>query len=73
MTDETLQDMLRRQPKTVPQLRTRDSFRCFFQGVEVGRMRRLLHGAYSGGTLTPGEVEKKVEKRIGLVSDMLVW
>lgn len=70
MPDEALTSMLRRQPRTVPELRTKDSFRDFFKGMEAGRMDRLLRGAY-GGSLHPKEVERKVEKRLGLVGDML--
>lgn len=72
MSDEVLEGMLRRQPRTVPELRTKDNFRYFFRGMEAGRMDRLLRKAYDG-TLPPGEVDKKVEKRLGLVGDMLSW
>ncbi|CAM9573874.1 unnamed protein product [Sphacelaria rigidula] len=72
MSDEALENMLRRQPRTVPELRTKDSFRYFFKGMQAERMSRLLRGAYDG-TLPPGEVDLKVEKRLGLVGDMLAW
>lgn len=72
MSDEALESMLRRQPRTVPELRTKESFRDFFQGMKAERMSRLLRGAYEG-TLPGDEVEKKVEKRLGLVDDILAW
>lgn len=72
MSDEALERMLRRQPRTVPELRTKDSFREFFQGMEAERMGRLLRGAYEG-TLPADELDKKVQKRLGLVGDKLEW
>lgn len=70
MSDEELRCMLRRQPRTVPELRTKDSFREFFQGMPEERMGRLLRGAYEG-SLPADEVDKKVDKRLGLVGDLL--
>ena len=71
MSDEALRCMLRRQPKTVPELRTKESFREFFQGMGEERMGRLLRGAYEG-SLPADEVDRKVDKRLGLVADLLV-
>lgn len=70
MPDEVLEKMLRRHPRTVPEIRTKGSFREFFRGMKAERMRRLLRGAYEG-TLPAGEVERKVKKRLGLVADFL--
>lgn len=70
MPDEALQCMLRRQPRTVPELRTKESFREFFQGMGEERMGRLLRGAYEG-SLPADEVDRKVDKRLGLVGDLL--
>lgn len=72
MSDEALESMLRQPPRSVPELRTKDNFRDFFRGMDAGRMSRLLRGAYEG-TLSADEMDIKVEKRIGLVGDMLVW
>ncbi|CAM9471048.1 unnamed protein product, partial [Choristocarpus tenellus] len=72
MQDDELLHMLSMQPKSVPELRTRDSFRGFFRGMPADRMSRLLRGAFEGA-LPPEEAERKVEKRINLVNDMLVW
>ena len=70
MSDEALRCMLRRQPRTVPELRTKESFREFFQGMGEERMGRLLRGAYEG-SLPADEVDRKVDKRLGLVGDLL--
>eukprot|EP00752_Nemacystus_decipiens_P003028 g2808.t1 len=72
MSDEKLQGMLKQQPRMVPELRTKESFREFFQGMEAERMSRLLRGAYEGN-LPADQVDKKVKKRLGLVGDMLAW
>lgn len=72
MSDEALTSMLQRQPRTVPELRTKESFREFFVGMDAERMDRLLRGAYEG-TLPADEVDRKVEKRLGLVGDVLAW
>lgn len=68
--DKVLEEMLRQHPRTVPEIRTKGSFRDFFRGMETERMKRLLRGAYEG-TLPAGEVERKVKKRLGLVADLL--
>ncbi len=72
MSDEDLKDMLKQQPRLVPELRTKESFREFFQGMEAERMSRLLRGAYEGN-LPADQVDKKVKKRLGLVGDRLAW
>ena len=70
MSDEALEGMLRQHPRTVPELRTKESFRRFFQGMAEKRMSRLLRSAYEG-TLPANEVDRKVKKRLRLVGDML--
>lgn len=72
MSDEELKGMLKQQPRMVPELRTKESFREFFQGMEAERMSRLLRGAYEGN-LPADQVDKKVKKRLGLVGDILAW
>jgi hypothetical protein len=46
MDDAELVGMLRLPPKSVPQLRTRESFRAFFRNMDPLRMERLLQTAY---------------------------
>lgn len=72
MSDEILKYMLKQQPRRVPELRTKESFRDFFQGMEAERMDRLLRGAYEE-SLPADQVDKKVKKRLGLVGDILAW
>eukprot|EP00903_Cladosiphon_okamuranus_P011960 g11233.t1 len=72
MSDEELKGMLKQQPRMVPELRTKESFREFFQGMEAERMGRLLREAYEGN-LPADQVDKKVKKRLGLVNDILAW
>lgn len=72
MSDEKLKGMLKQQPRTVPELRTKESFRVFFQGMQAKRMDRLLRGAYEE-SLPADQVDKKVKKRLGLVGDILAW
>ncbi|CAB1099920.1 unnamed protein product [Ectocarpus sp. CCAP 1310/34] len=71
MCDEDLKEMLKKQPRMVPELRTKEHFREFFQGMGAERMERLLRGAYED--LSPDQVGKKVKKRLGLVGDKLAW
>jgi len=70
LDDTFLVDMLRKPPKHVPQLRTRDGFRQFFAGMSVARMEFLLCQAYADRE--PEEAEKRVKKRMALVLDVLV-
>ena len=69
MEDGALVDMLKLPPKHVPRLRTRECFRRFFKGVAEPRMRRLLEAAYDDRE--PEEQQKRVDKRIALVLDVL--
>jgi hypothetical protein len=64
MCDEDLVEMLKKPPKHVPELKTRDSFRNFFKGCCAVRMRSLLEQAC--------EDEKKVSRRFELVKDVLL-
>lgn len=72
MSDEDLKGMLQKQPRLVSELRTKESFREFFQGMEAERMGRLLRGAYEG-SVPADQVDKKIKKRLGLVGDILAW
>merc|ERR1711908_8058 len=70
MSDESLVEMLKQPPKHVPRLRTREGFRRYFRGVSETRMRSLLSAAYSDRE--PQEREKRTDKRIELLRDVLV-
>jgi hypothetical protein len=73
MQDSELVALLQQPPKTVPQLRSQEGFRRFFRGITEHRMRRLLCEAYtSSGLLSAADAQRKVAKRIELVSDVLV-
>ena len=61
MSDKALVGLLRRKPKEVEQMRTRNSFKIFFRGMERERMERLLRTAY--GDLGEEMCEVKVKKR----------
>eukprot|EP00953_Heterococcus_sp_UTEX-ZZ885_P034239 17749-Heterococcus_DN1.PRE.1 len=73
MQDSELIVLLQQPPKSVPQLRSQEGFRRFFRGTTEHRMRRLLCEAYSSsGLLSAADAQRKVAKRIELVSDVLV-
>lgn len=67
--DRSLVEMLRRPPKHVPQLRTREAFRDFFRGMPTRRMQALLMQAYTDKA--PEEAGEKVAKRMDLLRDVL--
>ncbi len=69
ISDKILIEMLRQRPKQVPMLRSRESFRRFFQGIGRSRMETLLHAAYSG--LEASDREDKVSKRLVLLDGVL--
>lgn len=69
MSDQELVAMLRRPPKHVPQLRTRDGFRRFFAGMPQAHMRALLQHAYDDREAA--DAAKRVAKRMDLVADLL--
>ncbi len=69
MSDAELLHMLRQNPKNVPQLHSRDSFRKFFAGIALKRMAGLLEQAYAD--LPKEEREEKVQKRLELMSGLL--
>jgi hypothetical protein len=64
-TDEELIELLRKKPKHVPEMKTKDSFRRFFSQMTKERLQRLLETAYDN--LDPAEQSKKVKKRMALV------
>lgn len=59
--------MLRRKPKHVPELGTRQGFRRFFGGMPRGRMRRLLEAALGVDEAGASRVEKRMQLMEGLL------
>ena len=84
MSDAELIALLRKQPKTVPEISTRDSFRRFFARMKRDRFEFLLRAAgkvnqaqreqeSGGASFSKSDVsEKKVYKSLGLVKDVLL-
>ena len=68
--DAELVDLLRRPPKTTLILRTRGSFQDFFRGITQNRMRFLLERAYCDMDGTEEERAHKVDKRMGLLTEV---
>ncbi len=68
MTDAQLVELLRKRPKTVPQLQTRQGFQRFFAGVAAARMRRLLAEAFAD----VDDAHDRVERRMELLQGFLV-
>ena len=81
MSDTDLVSLLRRRPKDVPQLHSRESFRRFFAGMPRSRMLDLLRRAFSGaladrpaaeGPPDEGQdSEARVQRRIELLDGVL--
>ncbi|GMH57308.1 hypothetical protein TrST_g8286 [Triparma strigata] len=70
MTDRDLIALLRQQPKDVPEMKTRESFRRFFARMKKDRFEYLLRAANKDKATKDGD--KKVAKRMALVADVLV-
>jgi hypothetical protein len=70
MTDKELIRLLKQQPKDVPVMRTRESFRRFFARMKRDRMEYVLRAANAGKD--NGAADKKVAKRMALMDDCLV-
>jgi hypothetical protein len=64
-TDEELIELLRKKPKHVPCMKTKDSFRQFFSCMKRERLHKLLTTAYDN--LDAAEQNKKVKKRMDLM------
>jgi hypothetical protein len=64
-TDEELIELLRKKPKHVPEMKTKDSFRQFFSCMKRERLQHLLATAYND--LELAEQNKKVKKRMELM------
>lgn len=69
MQDEELVSMLQQKPKYIQQLRSRDSFRRFFYGMEEERIKRLLNLAFH--ELDDNSRHDKVERRLSLLNGVL--
>ena len=70
MTDKELIVLLKQQPKDVPVMRTRESFRRFFARMKRDRMEYILRAA--NAEKKSGQADKKVAKRMALMEDCLV-
>jgi len=70
MQDVELVAMLRQKPKYVPEMRTKDEFRRFFEGMGKQRAEKLFSKAYE--TLSDNEMEAKVKKRLTLLEGVLM-
>jgi hypothetical protein len=70
MTDKEIVALLKQQPKDVPEMRTRESFRRFFARMKKDRFEFLLRAANKDKESK--DADKKVAKRLSLVSDVLV-
>ena len=64
-SDAELVQLLRRKPKTTPELRTTQAFRKFFAGIQHDRLLRLLNQAYA--SLDDASREQKAQKRMRLM------
>lgn len=75
MSDADLVALLRRRPKDVPQLHSRESFRRFFAGMPRSRMLHLLRRAFSGALDGPPDEgpdsEARVQRRVELLEGVL--
>ena len=69
LSDDALEAMLRTPPREVPELRSRSSFRQFFQGVTHERFMRVALAAFSD--MGHDEALEYVSKRHKLVADVL--
>ncbi|GMH67014.1 hypothetical protein TrST_g514 [Triparma strigata] len=69
MSDDELLEMLRKSPKEVVELHSRDAFRKFFNRFPKERIEGLLREANAGKE--EEEIEKKVAKRMKLLDGVL--
>ena len=67
LSDKEIVHLLRKKPKHVPHLRTRQGYRRFFSAVPKARMQRLLSAAYAD--LSQKDRRKKVSKRMALLGN----
>mmetsp|Transcript_21784 Transcript_21784/g.40987 ORF Transcript_21784/g.40987 Transcript_21784/m.40987 type:complete len:646 (+) Transcript_21784:1-1938(+) len=66
MDNLVLIEMLKKKPKDVEQMKTRNSFRKFFRGMSQSRLQGLLRAAYQD-TMDEEQCEAKVKKRVSLM------
>ncbi|GMH68808.1 hypothetical protein TL16_g05011 [Triparma laevis f. inornata] len=69
MSDDELLEMLRKSPKEVTELHSRDAFRKFFNGFPKERIEGLLREANAGKE--EADIKKKVGKRMKLLDGVL--
>jgi len=70
MDDAALLDMLKKPPKDVPEIHSKDAFRKFFNGFPRDRIESLLTQANAGKS--EEEIAKKVGKRMKVLDGVLV-
>ena len=70
MDDAALLDMLKKPPKDVPEIYSKDAFRKFFNGFPRDRIESLLTQANAGKS--EEEIAKKVGKRMKVLDGVLV-
>ena len=70
MEDGAIISMLKKSPKDVPEMHSREAFRTFFTGMRVEKVDFLLRQANAGKE--ESEVEAKVLKRMNLLAGVLI-
>ena len=68
-SDQELLDLLKKKPKYVPELRTKESFRRYFGGMTEKRLSNLLSQAYMH--LDGEDGQQKVQKRLTLMKGFM--
>jgi hypothetical protein len=68
MTDGFLVEILRKRPKDVENLRTREGFKQFFTGTPKKRMEMLLMSAFENFE----DRDDRIRRRMGLVAHVLL-
>jgi len=69
LEDDVIIAMLKKSPKEVAQMHSRDAFRKFFRGMQADRVDRLLREANKDKS--SDEIEVKVKKRMKLLDGVL--
>lgn len=72
MPDSDVLGLLRRRPKEVKQLKSRDAYRSFFTGMSKSRMLRLLREAAPSHSGDAKAREARIARRMALLDDVLV-
>lgn len=62
MTDSELIDILQRKPQNVPELKTKNGFKRYFEGVDRARLTHILQQAYQD--IDTSQRNEKISKRL---------